>query len=122
MRNYDMPTSFSLTFDSLYGSLVLVTAETIIDDVTDIRITKTDSGYDCEVVRAENGTPVRLVAAASPAGRHALERANGKLSSVPGFVEVTAPTSTTVFSLADDIAEYLGRERRAADSQGRPSG
>ncbi len=105
-----MPTAFSLTLDSTYGSLVLVAGETIID-VSEVHITRlTDGSFNCEVTRA-GGNPVRLVASASPAGRQAMERANGRLSSVPGFVEVNAPASTTVSSLADDIARYLGRER-----------
>jgi hypothetical protein len=103
-----MPTSFSLTLDSVWGSLVLVAGEEIVHDVTAVRITKseTGSGFDCEVTRAGVGAPVRLVASASPEGRLALERANGQESvSVPGFVELTTPFA----SVQDDITRYLSR-------------
>ncbi len=106
-----MPTSFSLTFDSTHNSLVLVAEESIVDDIVDIRITKAPTGFDCEVTRAGGGTPVRLVAEASPAGRQAMERANGRISSsAPGFVEVSAPAATPVSSLAEDLARCLGWE------------
>lgn len=107
-----MPTSFSLTFDSVHGSLVLVTGEEIIVDVTDVRITKSasGSGYDCEVTRAGNGEPVRLVAVASQAGKTALERANGRESAaVPDFVELgpSEPLANNS-SVQDDIAKCFG--------------
>lgn len=116
-----MPTSFSLTLDSTNRSLVLVAGERIIDDVTDIRITRTAAGFDCEVVRAGGVTPTRLVASASLAGRQALERANGKLSSVPGFVEVALPISEINSSaLRQDIAALLGWERPDGEQEGPP--
>jgi hypothetical protein len=116
-----MPTNFSLTFDSTHDSLVLVAGEAIIDDLTAVRITRTTTGYDCEVVRAGNGSPVKLVAAASPAGKQALARAIGKLSAAaPGFVELET-AATTNSSVAEDIARYLGRELPAAGEQATPS-
>ncbi len=104
-----MPTSFALTLDSTHNSLVLVAGETILDDVTSITIHRTADGFDCEVTRAAGGDPVRLVAAASPAGRQALSRATGQMSpSAPGFVEMTAPNATTACSLTDGIAQCFG--------------
>ena len=110
-----MPTVFSLTLDSIHKSLVLVAGERIVDDVTEIRIAKaaSGSGYDCEVTRAGNGKPVRLVATASAAGKAAIERANARESSgMPGFVE--APVSPPVVppvvraSVQKDIARCFG--------------
>jgi hypothetical protein len=109
-----VPTICSITLDSTHGSLVLVSGETIID-VNEVHITRRPDGtFSCEVTRAGE-TPVRLVASVSKAGRQALEKANGRLSSVPGFIEVTAPASETVSSLREDIAKLLGWERRAED-------
>jgi len=110
-----MPTSFSLTFDSSYNSLVLVAGEQIIDDVTELRITKTSNaaGYDCEVTRAGGG---KLVAAASSAGKFAMARANGHESEVvPGFVEVNTEVENKMqLSVADDIARYMSRDQSSA--------
>lgn len=107
-----MPTSFSLTLDSKYNSLVLVAGEEIICDVTDIRITKTPNGagYDCEVTRAGGG---KLVATASSAGKFAIARAHGQESSaVPGFVEVNAEVENKMQqSVEADIANYLRRDQ-----------
>lgn len=106
-----VPTSFSFTLDSTHGSLVLVAGENIIDDVIDLRVTRTAEGYDCEVTRAAGGSPVRLVAAASPAGRQALERATGQISPyAPGFVEMTAPGAASATSLTESIAKCFGWE------------
>lgn len=109
-----MPTCFSLTLDSTYGSLVLVAGESIIDDITEVRIKKAaDGGFDCEMTRG-GGHPVKLLAAASPAGRQAVARATGQISSsVPGFVEMSPPTSTTVSSLTEDVAACLGWRKPA---------
>lgn len=106
-----MPTSFSLTFDSTHGSLVLVAGEQIISDVTDIRITRSASGgYDCEVTRANGGAPIHLVASASTTGKLALGRANGRESpEVPGFVEVTGPAQEVLSaSVREQIARGFG--------------
>ena len=107
-------TAFSLTLDSFYGSLVLVAAEQLITDVTEIRIAKSSDGkgFDCEMTRSGGGTPVKLVAACSAIGKELL-RANGKESvSAPGFVEVSPSNlASTKSSVTDDIAEFLGQRR-----------
>lgn len=110
-------TQFSLTFDSYYQSLVLVAGEKILDDVTDIRVSRASDGqYECEVTRAGADKPVRLVASSSPSGKRELTRATAHLSSeVPGFVEVSSspprpltPTTQPGPSLAEQIQSCFG--------------
>jgi hypothetical protein len=110
------PANFTLSFDGVYGSLVMLVGDSIID-LSEVHIARQPSGrFDCEVACA-GGAPVRLVAAVSKEGRQALERANGKLSSVEGFVEVAAqPVGEPKQSLRDDVAACFGCE--APDGHG----
>ncbi|HYH67680.1 MAG TPA: hypothetical protein VD866_23485 [Urbifossiella sp.] len=108
-----MSSTLSFTFDPRYG-LSLVSGEAVVLDLTGVHIDQNKDGtYSCAVTRGEE-RPVRLVATATPEGRLALERANGReCQAVPGFVEVTGPNTTAVSTLAEDIARHLGWERPA---------
>jgi hypothetical protein len=103
--------SISFTFDPRYG-LSLVSGEAVVLDLTSVHIDRLSDGtYSCAVTRGEE-SPVRLVATATPEGRLAVERANGRESpAVPGFVEVAVPNTTTVSSLVEDIARHFGWEQ-----------
>jgi hypothetical protein len=104
-------TRFSLTFDSSYGSLVMVADERIIDDIEEVRIHRPKAGgdYECSIIRRGTGEPVRLVASSTNQGRQAMERAVGSESTAaPGFVEMTA--SAEKRKVEEDIADYFGCE------------
>ena len=117
-----MSTRFSLTFDGINNSLVLVADKRIIAELKEVHIQETADGssFECSVVHKNNGNPVRLVASSSPVGRKMIERASGvETSLVPGFVEVSSSkgTSSEVAKasdeqggLVDDIAKFFGCE------------
>ncbi len=103
-----MSSTFTFTFDTRHG-LSLVSGEAVVLDLTGVRIERRpDGAFACEVTRGEE-CPVRLVASATPEGKLALERANGRESPVPGFVTVVEPPkATTVSALRDEIAQAFG--------------
>jgi hypothetical protein len=104
-------TRFSLTFDSSYGSLVMVADERIIDDIEKVCISRptADGAYECSIVRRGEGEPVRLVATSTLQGKDVIQRAVGRESTAaPGFVEVTQ--SVEKKCVQDDIARYFGCE------------
>jgi hypothetical protein len=111
-----MPTRFSLTFDSMYKSLVLVSDKRIVADLKEVHIEKADDGsYNCSIIHDNGGNPVRLVASASPEGKKAIERAAGvETSLVPGFIEVSSSKAEVAKAadeqggVAADVARFFG--------------
>ena len=98
-----MPTEFSLTFSSVYKSLVLVASEQIHDDIVEVHIKQSPQGgdFECKVVRANKGMPTRLVATMSREKGHASGR-----ETIPGFIEVSP--AHQVDNLRDAIARHFG--------------
>ena len=107
-------TDFSLTLGHRTDSLLLVTkdSEPIVTDATEIRVTRSaGGGFECEVTRPGPDRPVRSAAASASAGE-TLERANGRLRSVP----VTADMPPVVCSEVSRIASAL--RDRMLDEEG----